>query len=210
MKLLPLLLLVPSIAYAGSWFQFEAGAGVSLASDVDGVWTQHNVADNHERVKTPAFVAGLTGELYAAHNWSFNYHADYTYLGTQTATCNCVSDADYAARNYGGTAYRFDGSGHVQGIALTLEPGYTYRGTRFAIEGGPFLFWTTWKEAAYLDPTQHVRTPSGMRVGYVMGARIERGNLSLSYRYYTHILNSTDQYPGLVRNLQTLTAVYRF
>jgi hypothetical protein len=43
-----------------------------------------------------------------------------------------------------------------------------------------------------------------------MGARVERGDLSLSYRYYTHILNSTDQYPGLVRNLQTVTLNWRF
>jgi hypothetical protein len=210
MKLLPLIFLLPALAHAGSWFQFEAGAGVSFASDVDGVWTQHNVADNHERLKTPAFVAGLTGELYAAHNWSLNYHADYTYMGTQTAACNCVSDSDYADRNYRGTSYRFDGSGHVQGVALTLEPGYTYRGTRFAVEGGPFLFWNTWTEAAYLDPTQHVHAPRGMRLAYVLGARIERGNLSLSYRYFTHMQRSADQSPGLVRNLQTLTAVYRF
>jgi hypothetical protein len=163
MKLLPLLLLVPSIAYAGSFFQFEAGAGASLASDVDGVWTQHNVADNHERLKTPAYIAGLTGEVYAAHNWSLNYHADYAYMGSQRASCVCVSDPDYDSRNYAGRSYSFVGSGHVQGIALTLEPGYTWRGTRFAVEGGPFLFWTTWKEAAYLEPTQHVCTYARLR-----------------------------------------------
>jgi hypothetical protein len=210
MKLLPLIFLLPALAHAGSWFQFEAGAGVSFASDVDGVWTQHNVADNHERLKTPAFTAGLTGELYAAHNWSLNYHADYAYVGSQTASCACVSDAAYAARQYGAQSIRFAGSGHMQGIALTLEPGYTWRGTRVAVEGGPFLFWNTWNEVVYTDPQMHVRADPGMRVAYVLGARVEHGNFSLSYRYYTHIGRSRMQYPGLVRNLQTLTAVYRF
>ena len=208
MKILAALLLaVPIAAHAGSFFQFEAGLGASFASDADGIWTQHNVADNHERLNTLAYTAGVTGELYEKSNVSVRYHADYVYMGTQSASCMCVSDADYAAHNYSGPALAFTGSGHIQGVALTLEPGYTYHGTRFAAEAGPFIMWETWSE-----DTQglHIYSPSGPRLAYVVGARVERGNFSLSYRYFTHFQKNSYQYPGLVRSMHTLSAVWRF
>jgi hypothetical protein len=195
---------------AESFFQAEAGLGASRATDVDGVWTQHNVKDNHERLITPTYLAGLTGSIYSRSRWSLRYHLDYVYIGEQRASCACVSDADYAAHNYGAATTGFAGSGHVQGIAFTLEPGYTWRGIRFAAESGPFLFWNTWREAVYTIPQQHVRSDPGMKVGYVFGARAEYHNVSLSYRYYTHIQRSTGQYPGLVRNMHVLMFVYRF
>jgi hypothetical protein len=209
-KLLPLLLALPLTANAASWFQFEAGIGAAKATDVDGVWTQHNVADNHERLTTPVYTLGVTGEAYAHGPLSLHYHADYVYIGTQRANCSCVSDEAYAAHSYNGATVGFAGSGHVQGIALTLEPGYTWHGVRMAAEAGPFLFWNTWREVVYTEPQQHVRADPGMKVGYVFGGRVERGNFSMSYRYYTHIERSTGQFPGLVNNLHTLSAVYKF
>jgi hypothetical protein len=197
-------------AHAESFFQAEVGLGASRATDVDGVWTQHNVKDNHERLTTPAYLAGLTGTVYQGRRWSLHYHLDYVYLGTQRASCACVSDADYGAQNYGAATTGFAGSGHLQGIALTAEPGYTWQGIRLAVESGPFLFWNTWREAVYTAPQQHVRADPGMKVGYVFGARAEYHNVSLSYRYYTHIQRSTGQYPGLVRNMHVLMFVYRF
>jgi hypothetical protein len=193
-----------------SFFQAEVGLGASRASDVDGVWTQHNVKDNHERLITPTYLAGLTGSIYSRSRWSLRYHLDYVYIGEQRANCACVSDADYAAHNYGAATTGFAGSGHVQGVAFTLEPGYTWLGTRLAVEAGPFLFWNTWNEAVYTTPQIHISADRGARVGYVLGARIESHNLSLSARYYTHLQRSSLTYPGLVRNLYSLTLQYRF
>jgi hypothetical protein len=197
-------------AHSESFFEAEVGLGASRATDVDGVWTQHNVKDNHERLVTPAYLAGITGSLYDRQGWSLHYHLDYTYIGTQMSSCACVSDADYGAQNYDAAATRFSGSGHIQGIVATLEPGYTWRGIRLAVESGPFIFWNTWNEFVAVGTGVHVNADRGARIGYVFGARVEYQNVSLSYRYYTHIERSNSTYPGLVRNMHVLMLVYRF
>ena len=196
-------------AHAASWLEFEAGVGAAQAVDMDGVWNQHKVAGNREALTTPAYLLGATGELARRDSTQLLYHADYVYFGTQSASCECVSDAAYAAHDYSASTNQFVGSGHVQGIALTLSPAYAWRGTRFAIEGGPFVFWETWHEYAYLHPTQAVRAFGGGTLGYVIGARVERGPFGMSYRYYS-ASPQWRTYPGLTRGFHVLSVTYRF
>lgn len=202
-------------AHAGSWLTFEAGIGVASAMDMNGVWNQHSVADNHEKLVTPSYLVGVTGDALDLGNWSLHYHADWVYMGTQSASCACVTDQAYAAHNYTAPTSQFQGSGHMQGLAFTIEPGYTWRGTRFAIEGGPFLFFTTWNETARgpdVAPDNrvvNVHAYGGATLGYVVGARIEHGHFGLSYRYY----RDSPQWrasPGLVRSAQVLMVTYKF
>lgn len=193
-------------ARAESWIDFEAGIGASYATALPGVWQQAGMADDHEKLLTPAYLGGFTGEAFNAGSWSLNWHADYVYLGSQSASCECVSDAAYAAHDYSASANKFSGSGHVQGIAFTVEPGYSWGGTRLSIEGGPFLFWTTWNEDTQ---GMHIHAYGGGTLGYVLGARVEHGHFGLSYRLYE---NSPQwrAYPGLIRQESVLMANYKF
>ena len=132
--LLALLLCVPLLAHAGSWFEFEAGIGVGRSSDMgDGIWIQKGAPDNRERLTTPAYLAGLTGDIGSHLSW----HADYVYFGTLRASVNGVPDANYnpvthKVHDFTNRYSPFNGQGHTQGIALTLEPHTDYSGWRFS------------------------------------------------------------------------------
>lgn len=210
-----LLLLVPLTAHA-SWFDFEAGLGVSYTKDMgDGVWYQQALP-HAERVTTPAITLGLTGKVYDSARYDVRWHADYVYLGTYSASCECVPDANYNAQTHQtvGDLPRlspFNGQGHTQGVALTLEPGYTYHGIRYAVEAGPFVFWQTWHESLYdlgghWDDLSHKTVA---QLGYVVGASVSRGPWSLSYRYYAQP-QKWNPYPGLATGAHTLTVKYRW
>lgn len=207
------LLLLPAAAYAQP--QFEAGVGLAQSRDMgDGIWYQAGVAHN-EKLHSPAFLAGVTGELWRDNSVSLHYHADYVYFGAVSASCTCVTDAEYNLRTHRASVpgyIPFNGQGHTQGVALTLEPGLTYRGTRFAVEGGPWLYWATW-HVTHDDPAQsgafNLDHKTHLQVGWVAGARVERDDLSLSYRYYS-ARPSWNPYPGLVTGTHVLMLSKKF
>lgn len=215
MKPLLALLLLPALAHAGSWFQFEAGIGVQQSQDMgDGIWYQKGVP-HHEQLRSPAFLAGATGEVWSNGGASLRYHADYVYFGRVSASCTCVTDPEYNAQTHKASVpgyIPFNGQGHTQGVALTLEPGYTYKGTRFALEAGPWLYWATW-HVTHNDPAQpgsyNLDHKTHLQVGWVAGARIERNDLSLSYRYYT-ASPSWNPNPGLLTGTHMLMLTKRF
>jgi hypothetical protein len=195
-------------AHAQDWLTVEAGIGAADATSLPGVWQQSDMADDHERLLTPAYLLGLTGDAYDHGNWSLHWHADYVYLGNQSASCECETDAAYESGQRSAETTSFSGSGHIQGAAFTLEPGYTWRGTRFSVEGGPFLFFTTWNENTQEAPySEHAF--GGGTLGYVVGARVEHGHFGLSYRLYR---NSPQwrAYPGLVRQESVLMLTYKY
>lgn len=205
-------------AHAQDWFEFEAGVGMTHAqNDGDGQWIQYGV-EHKQTLNAPSITAGFTGTVYEHGAWSLHYHADYSYMGEYAASCNCVEpDTAYDAVAHqvvDSTAshYQFTGHGHTNAIALTLEPGYTWHGTRFSIEGGPLLFWETWHETAYDLPGMPVANASHhteMNIGYILGARIERGNLSVSYRYM-RMSDNWNPYPGFIGRVHMLSLMYRF
>src|ERR1700694_4778167 len=151
MKFLPLLLLIPLAAHA---WQFEAGVGASYSKDMgDGTWVQQGAPNNHEQLRAPAYLLGVTGDITHHLAW----HADYAYSSTITAGCTCTADdAHYNPHTHQivGNPTRwgaFNGQGHTQGVMLTLEPNYTYRGVRFGAEAGPWEYWNRWHEKAIAD-----------------------------------------------------------
>jgi hypothetical protein len=205
-------------AHAESFFQIEAGLGAAHVSDVqDGVWVQQGAHNNHENQNTPAVMAGFTGQLYARGNWDARYHADYIYIGKFSASVEGVPDDQYdpvrhQIVHYQGERFSpFSGQGHVQGIPLTLDVGYTYRGWRFGAEAGAWVYWQTWHESLYaLDNEWHdLSHKTTAQIGYVVGASVERGPLSLSYRYY-QISQRWNPYPGLATGAHVAMVRYRF
>lgn len=209
---------VAASARAESWFQFEAGIGAAHVSDMgDGTWIQQGARGNHENVNTPAIMAGFTGPIIQRGNWDARWHLGYTYIGTFSASVDGVPDDQYDAKSHQIVHYQgerfspFNGQGHVQGIPLTLDLGYTYRGWRLGAEAGAWAYWQTWHESLYnLDNQwQDLSHKTVMQIGYVVGASIGRGPLSLSYRYY-QISQRWNPYPGLATGAHVLMTRYRF
>ncbi|MFM0044138.1 hypothetical protein [Paraburkholderia sediminicola] len=200
------------------YIHFEAGVGFGVASDIgDGTWIQQGSPDNHVKLTFPAFLAGATGPIWSSGRWDVRWHLAYTYLGEQRASVMGVPDDQYNPNThqivgYAGERYSpFNGHGHVQGIPLTLDVGYTYSGWRLGAEAGAWIYWQTWHESVY-DLAGHwdnLSHKTVAQVGYVVGASIERGPLSLSYRYY-QVSQRWNPFPGLVTGSHVLMARYRF
>lgn len=213
-------LVLSQVAYADSitdYIRFEAGIGAGLASDIgDGVWVQKGSPDNHEKLTFPALEAGLTGPIWSSGPWDVRWHADYAYLGEQSASVEGVPDDSYNSSTHQdiGTPTRyspFSGHGHVQGVPLTLDVGYTYRGWRFGAEAGAWVYWQTWHESLYnlSNQWQDLSHKTVAQVSYVVGASVERGNLSLSYRYYG-MSAKWNPFPGLATGAHVLMLRCRF
>ena len=208
-------------AHAASFFEIEAGLGAAQIKDMgDGTWIQQGAPNNYERKTTPAAMVGFTGQLYARGAWDLRYHADYVYIGQFNAGVDGVPDDYYnpvthkvlAAWHETGSRYSpFNGQGHVQGVPLTLDVGYTYRGWRVGLEGGAWVYWQTWHESLYNlgDEWQDLSHKTVAQLGYVVGASVTRGNLGLSYRYYG-MSAKWNPYPGLATGVHVLMATYKF
>jgi hypothetical protein len=214
MKLLPAILIaLCATAHAESFFELEAGLGAArTATHGDGTWYQAGVPHSLH-VDTPALMVGVGAQVWQHRAWDLQAHLDYTYLGEQSASCLCVTDAQYNNQTHVASVpgyIPFNGHGHVQGVSLTLEPGYTWHGIRFAVEAGPWLFWDTW-HVTHDDPAQpgsfdlsHV---TKAQVRYVAGASVSRGDFSLKYRYYNESVGGGSN-PPLQTSSQVLMLVY--
>jgi len=206
-------------AHADDWMpRIQVGSGYQFSKDMgDGTWIQQGAFNNHEQTNGAALSIGLTGRIWTSGPWSVDYHLDYVYYGQQSASVDGVPDNQYNAQTHRIVGYQgerlspFNGQGHVQGIPLTLDIGYTYNGWRVSAEGGAWEYWNTWHESLYDLSNQwvdlsHVTKP---QTGFVVGARVEHGPLSLSYRYY-QVKEQWNPQPGLVTGTQMLMLQYKF
>lgn len=208
-------------AHAETFFEIEAGIGAAHIKDMgDGTWIQQGAPNNREKVNSPAFMVGFTGSLYETARYDVRWHADYVYLGSVSASVDGVPDQYYnpsthqVSPTFAATGDRyspFNGQGHTQGVALTLDGGYTTHGYRFGVEAGPWIYWQTWHESLYdlagnWDDLSHKTSP---QLGYVVGASVARGPWSVSYRYYG-MKARWNPYPGLATSAHMLTLNYRF
>lgn len=214
-------LALSSGAYADSiteYVHLELGFGFGVATDAgDGQWIQEGSPDNHEKLTFPAVLAGFTGPIWSRGPWDVRWHASYTYLGEQSASVDGVPDDQYNPNThqivgYTGERYSpFNGHGHIQGVPVTLDLGYTWRGWRFGAEAGAWVYWQTWHESLYdlsgrWDDLSHKTVA---QVGFVAGASIARGPLSLSYRYY-QVSQKWNPFPGLATGAHVVMLKYRF
>jgi len=213
MKPLLALLLIPTLAHAGSWFELEAGIGAAKTSDMgDGIWYQAGVPHS-VGLTTPAYLAGATGELVARDSWSLRYHVDYVYIGRLASSCLCVGDNQYDTHLHRASvapfAY-FNGQGHVQGVALTLQPTYTWRGVEMGVEAGYWAYWQTWHDTVTnAGQTGNLDHKTGLQFAPVVGASVTYDGVSVSYRYYKE-RPSWRPVPGIATGTHMLTLVKRF
>lgn len=212
MKTLALVILLcfAQFASAESFFHAEVGLGQQISKDMgDGIWKQ-DALPHSEKMVTPVYFAGIYGSLFEEARWDMQWHLDYFYFGTLTASCLCVPDANYNPQTHQtvGTLPRlspFNGQGHTQGVSLTIAPGYSMDGLRFGVEAGPMLYWATWHESLY-DLANHwdnLSHKTHMQLGWVAGASVSHGSWTLSYRYYYERAQWNPQ-PGIVTGTHML------
>lgn len=216
------------------YVRIELGAGVSwYTKQPDGTWYQQGMPHSLD-MSAPAFMGGLSGTIWARDSWGVDWHVNYVYLAHASAECYCTSvDANYDThthqRKY--TApyenlppAKMVGFGNAQGIALTIEPFYLYRGFRFAFEGGLFPYRPNWTEQVYnvqdnvLPNGQPVAahnvtydTPHGIQLGGVLGVSVGRSHWSVAYQHYFLPTRGDDTHsPSLLRGADVLMVKYRF
>ena len=181
-----------------SFFQVEAGLGVDRYQTMgDGTWNQEGAIYNHVKLVFPAAQVGVRFHVYETADWGIAAHSDLVYLGNAQSDCWCTTnDSDYSPNTKqtapGALTAHFVGHGNATGLALTIEP-YLKRGAwRYGVEGGVFPFRPQWDEEVShwanspgMTPvTLYAHTTNRLRLGFLVGASVERGNFGLSLRHY--------------------------
>jgi hypothetical protein len=210
-------------AHAQSFFEIEAGVGMTYYTLTDGKWFQEGALDNHVISHAPAVSIGLTGNVIDRARWGIDWHADAIYLGGVSASCQCtISDDDYNPRTHvmkaGATTESYYGSGHAVGVSLMLEPYLKYREWKFGVAAGVFGYRKTWTEnvsgwdgnfgIARPVPV-HLESAHGISFAPAVGVDVSRGPFTLSYRYFFTSRNEGNT-PPLWDDVQTLMVTYRF
>ena len=205
-----------------SFFAIEAGIGGSAYKQApDGYWYQE--AFPHTlNLTAPMIEVGITGNLFQRGRYGLDYHLGWAWLGTVHTDVQAVpDDANYntTTKSCNGPCLplaRFKGSGHDQGFYATLEPHVNVGQWRFGVEAGPYLHRVTWTEDVS-DVVRwgqgpysiHAAYSSGWNLGYVLGASISRGPLTLSYQYFDNSGKRGDEFGPVWTRTQVLLFKYR-
>lgn len=221
------LLAASTAAHAESFFQIEAGLGVTRYTKEDGRWFQQGTpgADNKVSSKPPAFSLGLTGPIVTRERWGVDWHAEYVNLGRAAASCNCTpNDENYDAKTHKFTDVMpadpagFSGSGVSQGFVLSVEPYYVVHSVRLGLEVGAYIHRDTWHE--YVTGWQ--TTPDmpkqsfdisqkSWSVAPVVGVSVSKDRYTLSYRHYFMRVNASGRnVPPLWNDADVLEVKMRF
>lgn len=194
-----------SSAQAQSWFQFEAGIGITSATKVgDGIFyskgfshdtpngsfggrlgIQFNAIEAAPRSWKPGLRFHLTYGNFGKVRWSSinpEDQGDFTTVG-QKGGYNVITqscDADNC-----GVFRRFDSTGGLQTISLTIEPYWDLgQGWQMGVEAGPALYRSSWTAIATalsngrFGPAgaQEVLTHTpGIQIGALAGVSVARG-----------------------------------
>lgn len=197
------LLAIPFRAHA---LGLEIGAGVAQYNHrPDGIWYQQGMPHSLG-LRAPAFLIGAWGDVTPAIRW----HLDFVDLGSVSVdSWDTVADSNYSTVTKQCLAscdslMHLHGEGGVQGIAATLE-GHTQGAWQIGIEGGPFLYHSTWSvqvpnflQAAGLPANAHAaqvapwglmpggvqRSEAGWALGGVIGLSLRHAGIGLSLRHY--------------------------
>ncbi|CAJ0719440.1 hypothetical protein LMG6871_02865 [Ralstonia edaphis] len=211
-------LVAPVVANAQS---FEAAVGMSTYSaQANGTWYQEGMPHSL-KLRSPAFALGFTGPIYQRERWGVDWHVNYVYLGQVTSDCFCTAyDANYdfvrhQKINAAIPDQHFHGTGHAQGVALTVEPYVMYRGWRFAIEAGLFPYRPTFDETVTNADGSEVLaqypTPHAIQLGKTFGVSVGRGNFRVSLKRYILPTRYDDQHsPAVWRDATMVEIRYVF
>lgn len=223
--ILALLIATFSVASsAASFFEVEAGIGGTMTErGPDGRWIQDGLP--HDAIKAaPAFEVGFTGNLYQAEHWGLDWHADWAWLGSvRTNSLDTPDDRNYntltkACNGPCMPLANYRGTGHDQGVYLTIEPHVAYSGWKLGFEIGPYLHRTTWAE----DVTGWVEYPGAAArdvhlvhdpkwtLGAVAGVSLSYRSFTLAYQFFYNKSPASDPYPPVWNGMHMLVAKYRF
>lgn len=220
--LLPLALALPTLT--ASAIDYEAGIGFShYLKKPDGYWYQDGFPHDM-KMTTPAVQVGITDDLWQGDNFGIGYHADIVWLGTvHTKALAVPNDFNYNTTTKGCNGpclplATYTGSGHDQGVMLTLEPHYDYKGWRLAFEGGPYLHRPTWSEvvtgvqytAESAPVTVHSENITKWTLGYVAGTSIGYKNFTLSYQYFSNDGVKGDPASTIWKGTHLFSVKYKF
>ncbi|WP_454825410.1 hypothetical protein [Paraburkholderia xenovorans] len=183
------------------YVHLELGAGVSrYATQGDNTWYQQGMS-HQLGLSAPVLSAGFTGPIYTRDSWGVDWHVNYVSLGHVSSQCDCTPvDANYNTQAHAlinpmpvnVPNANFVGNGNAQGVSITLEPYFRYRGWRIGAETGLFPYIPNWDVSVYnwsntpgeARQTLHVGTPHAWQIGKVVGVSIGRGPFSLIYQHY--------------------------
>jgi hypothetical protein len=216
MKLLPAILLaLCTTSHAQSFFQMEAGVGVTHYQTENGRWYQNGMPDNKVTSTAPAISLGVTGPVVSRGAWGVDWHADYVNLGRAAASCQCdTNDADYIAHTTKHTAF-YSGSGRAQGVALTVGPYRYYAGLRWGVEAGAYVYHSSWSESVAGwtvggPPVNLSLSESRWNVAPVAGLSVGDGKWAVSYRHYFMRYRKAEMVPPLWNDADVLMFTRRF
>lgn len=208
------------------YVHLELGAGAAwYGTKGDGTWYQQGMPHSLG-LSAPALLAGFTGPLWQRESWGIDWHVNYVYLGHVESDCVCTPmDQNYSPVThqklnlYNVQDAQFVGNGNAQGIALTLEPYFRYRGWRVGVEAGLFPYRPSWDEMIYnwapgpgiATSTITARTPHAVQIGKIVGISVGRGPLSISYQHYFLPTRFDDAHsPAIWKGADVLMVKYRF
>lgn len=191
-------LVLSSAAHSESFFEIEAGIGLTNFNTVNGRWYQENMPADQVTRDAPEFSLGLTGPIMSRGKWGVDWHADYVNLGRASASCYCTPiDGNYDFANkrlsnkYDVDDAYFTGSGRAQGVAFTAEPYYWFHGVRLGAEAGAYVYRGSWDEWVggwsqnmTMQKENFSLSESSWGVAPVAGVSIGDGVWTLSYRHY--------------------------
>ena len=188
----------------------EIGAGYSWGRrDANGFWVQ-NQNPHVMKLNSPTWYAGVGG-----HSWRYlAWHVDFVHLGTYGENSWDTSDQAAAAglTCANATCYNFVGSGVSNGVRFTAGPTFGVDHWHLTLQGGLFLYDSTWHVVVYNtagQPVAHLDHWNRVQVGDVVGASLRYRAFSLNVDRYV-MRAPQDYYQPLIYGATTVTAGWEF
>ncbi len=196
-------------AHAQSFFEIEAGVGITSATKLgDGMYWQRGFSHDTPNASYGGRI-GIQMNVYEPDHWipGLRLHAFYANFGKVRWSSTDAEDpnpegtmgynvATQACNNGDcGTLRRFDSTGGIQAIALTIEPYWSIgSGWTLGLEAGPALFRSTWTSVATsLGDGNSNFGPAGTQqtfsrqprtqIGWIVGAAVGKGPLTVRLNY---------------------------
>ena len=217
---------LPLAAHAESFFQIEAGLGVTQYETQDGRWYQQGMPVSSVSARNLAWSVGATGALLQRGRWGIDWHVDYVNLGRAAAACECTpNDANYNPSTH---AYNpnvapaplayFTGNGRSQGFVLSVESYYWLQGVRLGVEVGAYVNYSQWQENVYGWTTDYATARRDLSISTcywgvvpVVGASVGNETWLVGYRhYFTSRQHLHEEYPPVWNDVDVIELKYRF